>query len=59
MKFGNKGNIFLLFADDPALFNQCAYLPVNPERPSMPKGSGMGLRKLVNLTARQKDYQRL
>lgn len=32
LKFGNKGNLELLFAGDPALFNQYAYLPVNPER---------------------------
>ncbi len=31
LNFGNKGNLALLFAGDPALFNQYAYLPVNPE----------------------------
>lgn len=32
VKFGNKGDLALLFAGDPVLFNQYAYLPVNPER---------------------------
>ncbi|MEM1129553.1 MAG: substrate-binding domain-containing protein [Pseudomonadota bacterium] len=32
LNFGNKGDLALLFAGDPALFNQYAYLPVNPER---------------------------
>ncbi len=32
LKFGNKGGLAPLFAGDPALFNQYAYLPVNPER---------------------------
>ncbi|PRY23090.1 tungstate transport system substrate-binding protein [Aliiruegeria haliotis] len=31
LKFGNKGDLKLLFAGDPVLFNQYAYLPVNPE----------------------------
>jgi len=30
LNFGNKGDLALLFAGDPALFNQYAYLPVNP-----------------------------
>ncbi|MFY0616268.1 substrate-binding domain-containing protein [Shimia sp.] len=30
LKFGNKGDLALLYAGDPALFNQYAYLPVNP-----------------------------
>lgn len=30
LNFGNKGNLDLLFAGDPVLFNQYAYLPVNP-----------------------------
>lgn len=30
LNFGNKGDQALLFAGDPALFNQYAYLPVNP-----------------------------
>jgi len=29
LKFGNKGDLALLFAGDPVLFNQYAYLPVN------------------------------
>ncbi|WP_293450798.1 substrate-binding domain-containing protein [Planktotalea sp.] len=32
LNFGNKAGMALLFAGDPALFNQYAYLPVNPER---------------------------
>ncbi|MEM7091290.1 MAG: substrate-binding domain-containing protein, partial [Pseudomonadota bacterium] len=32
LNFGNKGNLRLLFAGDPALFNQYAYLPVNPDK---------------------------
>ncbi len=32
LNFGNKGDLTLLFAGDPVLFNQYAYLPVNPER---------------------------
>lgn len=31
LKFGNKGDLKLLFAGDPVLFNQYAYLPVNPD----------------------------
>ena len=31
LNFGNKGDLALLFAGDPVLFNQYAYLPVNPE----------------------------
>jgi len=32
LNFGNKGALALLFAGDPALFNQYAFLPVNPAR---------------------------
>ncbi len=32
LNFGNKGGLALLYAGDPVLFNQYAYLPVNPER---------------------------
>ena len=32
LNFGNKDGMALLFAGDPVLFNQYAYLPVNPER---------------------------
>jgi len=32
LNFGNKGDLVLLFAGDPALFNQYAYIPVNPEK---------------------------
>ena len=32
LNFANKGGLSLLFAGDPALFNQYAYIPVNPAR---------------------------
>jgi tungstate transport system substrate-binding protein len=32
LNFGNKGNLGIVFSGDPALFNQYAYLPVNPEK---------------------------
>jgi len=32
LNFGNKGDLKLLFAGDPKLFNQYAYIPVNPKR---------------------------
>ncbi len=32
LKFGNKAGLNLLYSGDPALFNQYAYLPVNPEK---------------------------
>lgn len=32
LKFGNKGNLALLFEGDPALFNQYAYIPVSPDK---------------------------
>ena len=32
LNFGNKGDLALLFAGDPVLFNQYAYLPVSAER---------------------------
>ncbi len=31
LNFGNKGDLALLFAGDPVLFNQYAFIPVNPE----------------------------
>ena len=34
LNFGNKAGLSLLFEGDPSLFNQYAYLPVNPERHS-------------------------
>lgn len=30
LNFGNKGDLVLLYAGDPVLFNQYAYIPVNP-----------------------------
>ena len=38
LNFGNKGDLALLYSGDPVLFNQYAYLPVNPERHSHIKG---------------------
>jgi tungstate transport system substrate-binding protein len=32
LNFGNKGDLKLLFEGDPLLFNQYAYLPVNPDK---------------------------
>ncbi|HGG65430.1 MAG TPA: sulfate ABC transporter substrate-binding protein, partial [Rhodobacteraceae bacterium] len=32
LNFGNKGDLKLLFAGDPVLFNQYAFIPVNPQR---------------------------
>ncbi|MGC1495722.1 MAG: substrate-binding domain-containing protein [Sulfitobacter sp.] len=32
LNFGNKGTLALLFSGDPVLFNQYAYLPVDPQR---------------------------
>ncbi len=32
LNFGNKGSLALLYAGDPVLFNQYAFLPVNPEK---------------------------
>lgn len=32
LKFGNKGDLKLLFSGDPVLFNQYAYIPVNPNK---------------------------
>ena len=32
LNFGNKGDLELLFAGDPVLFNQYAYLPVDPNK---------------------------
>jgi tungstate transport system substrate-binding protein len=34
LKFGNKGDLKLLFSGDPILFNQYAFLPVNPDKHS-------------------------
>ncbi|MFZ1726573.1 MAG: substrate-binding domain-containing protein [Albidovulum sp.] len=32
LNFGNKADLKLIFEGDPALFNQYAYLPINPEK---------------------------
>lgn len=34
LNFGNKGELVLLYQGDPVLFNQYAYLPVNPSKNS-------------------------
>ncbi|WP_299936486.1 substrate-binding domain-containing protein [uncultured Pelagimonas sp.] len=34
LNFGNKGDLELLYAGDPVLFNQYAYLPINPAKHS-------------------------
>lgn len=47
LNFANKGELSLLFAGDPDLFNQYAYLPVNPERHGHIKS---------DLTARLEDW---
>ena len=32
LNFGNKAGLSLLYSGDPALFNQYAFLPINPEK---------------------------
>ncbi len=32
LNFGDKGDLALLFSGNPVLFNQYAYLPVNPDK---------------------------
>ncbi|MCB2093167.1 MAG: substrate-binding domain-containing protein [Rhodobacteraceae bacterium] len=32
LNFANKGDLVLIFEGDPALFNQYAYLPINPQK---------------------------
>lgn len=32
LNFGNKGDLEILFAGDPVLFNQYAFIPVNPAK---------------------------
>ena len=39
LKFGNKGDMALLYSGDPALFNQYAYLPVSAEKHPHVKGA--------------------
>ena len=38
LNFGNKGELAILHAGDPALFNQYSFLPVNPARHTHVKG---------------------
>ena len=42
LKFGNKGELALLFSGDPTLFNQYAFLPVNPEKHPHVNAAGAG-----------------
>ena len=53
LNFGNKGDLKLLYAGDPALFNQYAYIPVNPEKhPNVKAGLALKLEDwLVGKTA--------
>lgn len=39
LNFGNKADLDLLFSGDPVLFNQYAYIPVNPEKHAHVKGN--------------------
>jgi len=44
LNFKNKGDLALLFSGDPVLFNQYAYLPVNPAKhPTVQYGMAMQL----------------
>jgi tungstate transport system substrate-binding protein len=53
LNFGNKGSIELLFSGDPSLFNQYAYIPVNPARqPHVKHGAALQLERwLTSATA--------
>ena len=42
LKFGNKGELALLFSGDPTLFNQYAFLPVNLEKHPHVNAAGAG-----------------
>ena len=59
--FKNKGELGLLFSGDPVLFNQYAYLPVNPEKhPHVKKGLTAKLEKWLVSPKAQKiigDYE--
>lgn len=46
LSFGNPRDLTLIFAGDPALFNQYAYLPINPAR--HPHVNAAGARRLGN-----------
>ena len=46
LNFGNKGDLALLYAGDPVLFNQYVYIPVNPElHPHVKNELAMALEK--------------
>ncbi|MBC7154146.1 MAG: substrate-binding domain-containing protein [Rhodobacteraceae bacterium] len=61
LNFGNKADLKLVFEGDPVLFNQYAYLPVNPEKyPSVNADGAQRLEEwLVSDTAKQliNDYK--
>ena len=54
LNFGNKGDLELLFAGDPVLFNQYAFIPVDPgEHPHIKRAEARALEAwLVSDTAR-------
>ncbi|MFS4580821.1 substrate-binding domain-containing protein [Phaeobacter sp. C3_T13_0] len=55
LNFANKGDLGLLYSGDPVLFNQYAYLPVNPEKHDHVK-AGLAIKLeewLVSDTAKQ------
>ncbi|KIN70154.1 Sulfate/tungstate uptake family protein ABC transporter, periplasmic substrate-binding protein [Sulfitobacter noctilucicola] len=55
LNFGNKQDMALLYAGDPILFNQYAYIPVNPERhPHVKNDAAMQLETwLTSATAKE------
>ncbi len=55
LKFGNKGDLVLLFAGDPVLFNQYAYIPVNPATHPHVKSDLTAKLETWLLSARAKD----
>lgn len=55
LKFGNKGDLALLYAGDPTLFNQYAYMPVSVEKhPHVQAALAQKLEKWL-LSARAKE----
>jgi tungstate transport system substrate-binding protein len=55
LKFANKGDLGIVFEGDPVLFNQYAFLPVNPEKhPHVRNDLAMQLEEwLVSDTAKE------
>lgn len=56
LKFGNKGDLKLLFSGDPVLFNQYAYLPVSPQKHPYAK---IELAKKLEIWLRSEKTQKL